>query len=131
MSILPSARQTSLVYNTVKNNGRKTDYGLRSFPILSGAHAAVQAPPAPPINVMKAPCCSPQAEDHILPHHWKAVLCITAFWPTELPQPAAAAGARCAREPNPALKNLSRPKVEWGLNPNGSSPGSAGEAAKV
>ena len=49
----------------------------------ASGHVAV-----PPSNAMNSRrlMCSPQAEDHI-PYHIveKAVLCITAFWPTRLP----------------------------------------------
>jgi hypothetical protein len=43
---------------------------------------------APPRSVMNSRrfIRIPQSEDHILPHRRKSVLCITAFWPTRLPE---------------------------------------------
>src|SRR5262249_16139504 len=46
-------------------------------------HAAA-APPTSAMNSRRLMCC-PQYEDHTLPHRGKAVLRITAFWPTQLP----------------------------------------------
>jgi len=43
---------------------------------------------APPRSVMNSRrfIRIPQSEDHTLPHRRKSVLCITAFWPTRLPE---------------------------------------------
>ena len=55
---------------------------------------------APPRSVMNSRrfIRIPQSEDHTLPHRRKSVLCITAFWPTRLPEWVMSdRGGRCPR----------------------------------